>query len=111
MRTRASVLDGLQARERLGSTGVGQDIAIPHCVLIPEPIVIYLPITPVDFDALGQDVDFCVLLVPTDANEVHLNLLREVIQIFSEPESREPLGRAFDQISLFNAVQRLFEGK
>ena len=65
------------------------------------------------FDALdGQDVDFlCVLLVPTDANEVHLNLLREVIQIFSEPESREPLGRAFDQISLFNAVQRLFEGK
>ena len=66
-----------------------QGIAIPHCRAdIPEPIVhlfAFYPL-PVDFDALdGQDVDFfCVLLVPTD-NEVHLNLLREVIQIFRRP--------------------------
>jgi len=107
------LLDGLQARERLGSTGVGQGIAIPHCRSeIDTPTVhLFALAEPVDFDALdGQAVDFlCVLVVPTQANEMHLNLLREVIQIFSDPSAREPLGRAFDQISLFKAVQKLFE--
>ena len=107
------LLDGLQARERLGSTGVGQGIAIPHCRSdIPHPVVhLFALAEPVDFDALdGQLVDFlCVLVVPTQANETHLNLLREVIQIFSDPSAREPLGRAFDQVSLYKAVLILFE--
>lgn len=106
------LLDGLQARERLASTGVGQGIAIPHCRTdISEPEVhLFSLAEPIDFDALdGQPVDFlCVLVVPNQANDVHLNLLREVIQVFSDPSSREPLNQAFDQISLFKAVQSLF---
>ena len=109
------LLDGLQSRERLASTGVGQGIAIPHCRGdISEPIVhLFSLAQPVEFDALdGEPVDLlCVLVVPTQANETHLNLLREVIQVFSDPSAREPLSRAFDQISLHKAVVKLFEAR
>ncbi|MGB0964821.1 MAG: PTS sugar transporter subunit IIA [Litorivicinus sp.] len=107
------LLDGLQSRERLASTGVGQGIAIPHCRADTQDPVVHLfsLAEPVDFDALdGEPVDLlCVLVVPSEANETHLNLLREVIQVFSEPSAREPLTRAFDQISLHKAVVKLFE--
>ena len=74
------LFESLVAREKLGSTGFGNGIAIPHCRLIgcktPISAVIHLA-TAVDFDAIdGEPVDLLfVLLVPEEATDEHLELL------------------------------------
>lgn len=108
------LMDGLQARERLGSTGIGQGIAVPHCrsSVVHEPSVhLFALENPIDFDALdGAPVDFlCVLLVPEDANEVHLQLLRDVIRTFGNPECRTPLLAAKTPAVLHQTAIDLFE--
>ena len=105
--------DSLMARERLGSTGVGQGIAVPHCRSkeLDEPQVHLFVLTEaIDFDALdGGPVDFlCVLLVPDSANELHLQLLRDIISTFADPETRAPLNHATDQQSLYDTAIELF---
>lgn len=108
------LVDGLQARERLGSTGIGQGIAVPHCRsgAVSEPSVhLFALEEAIDFDALdGEPVNFlCVLLVPEDANEVHLQLLRDVIRTFGNPECRAPLLAARTPEVLHRTAIDLFE--
>src|SRR5690606_25849683 len=76
---RQTVYESLIAREKLGSTGFGNGIAIPHCRLkgCPSPISALLHLNhPVDFDAIdGAPVDLLfVLLVPEAATDEHLEL-------------------------------------
>lgn len=106
--------DSLMARERLGSTGVGQGIAVPHCrskKLESPEVHLFALREPVDFDSLdGQPVDFvCVLLVPEQSNELHLQLLRDVIATFADPQARAPLLAAEDAQSLYETCIRLFK--
>ena len=75
-----AVFDSLIARERLGTTGLGAGIAIPHgrVPIAGLPIGAFVRTTaPVHFDAVdGAPVDlFFALCVPTDANREHLDLL------------------------------------
>ena len=98
---RASVYDALFAREKLGSTGLGQGIAIPHGRIkgLKEARGAFLRLaTPVQFDAAdGKPVDMIfVLLVPEAATEHHLQLLSELAQMFSERAFREQLAAAAD---------------
>jgi PTS system nitrogen regulatory IIA component len=98
---RASVYDALFAREKLGSTGLGQGIAIPHGRIkgLKEARGAFLRLaTPVQFDAAdGKPVDMIfVLLVPEAATEHHLQLLSELAQMFSECAFREQLAAAAD---------------
>ena len=77
---RSSVIDALTAREKLGSTGLGQGIAIPHGRIkgLKAPVGAFVRVaTPVPFDAPdGRPVGLIfVLLVPEAANEHHLQLL------------------------------------
>ena len=93
---RSTVFDSLFARERLGSTGLGQGIAIPHGRIkgLKDAIGGFFRLnTPVQFDAPdGNPVNLLfVLLVPEQANEHHLQLLSELAQMFSDPEFREAL--------------------
>lgn len=98
---RSIVYDALFAREKLGSTGLGQGIAIPHGRikgLKDVKAAFFRLATPVQFDAPdGKPVGFIfVLLVPEAATEHHLQLLSELAQMFSDKAFRESLAGAPD---------------
>ncbi len=98
---RSLVFDSLFARERLGSTGLGQGVAIPHGRIkgLNDAAGAFLRLAaPVQFDSPdGRPVSMLfVLLVPEQANETHLQLLSELAQIFSDRDFREALLKAPD---------------
>ena len=93
------VFDSLLARERLGSTGLGQGIAIPHGRIeglrAPQGAFIRLA-SPVPFespDGLPVSMLFA-LLVPEQAAEQHLQILAELAGLFSDRARREALQAA-----------------
>lgn len=99
--TRSTVYDALFAREKMGSTGLGLGIAIPHGRIkgLKEARGAFFRLaTPVQFDAPdGQPVNLVfVLLVPEAASEHHLQLLSELAQMFSDKAFREKLAAAPD---------------
>jgi len=103
----SSVFDSLFARERLGSTGLGHGVAIPHGRIkgLAEAVGAFLRLTePVQFDAPdGRPVSIMfVLLVPEQANEKHLQILSELAQMFSDAAFREQLLNAPDAESVHN---------
>lgn len=96
---RAVVFDSLFAREKLGSTGLGQGIAIPHGRIkgLKRAAGAFLRLSnPVAFDSPdGRPVNLLfVLLVPEQATEQHLQILSELAQRFSERSFRESLQAA-----------------
>ncbi|MGH8851909.1 MAG: PTS IIA-like nitrogen regulatory protein PtsN [Casimicrobiaceae bacterium] len=98
---RSVVFDSLFARERLGSTGLGQGIAIPHGRIkgLKEAMGAFVrPQQPIPFDAPdGKPVEqVFVLLVPEHATEEHLQLLSELAQMFGERSFREQVAQAVD---------------
>lgn len=98
---RAVVFDSLFAREKLGSTGIGQGIAIPHGRIkgLKHAAGAFLRLShPVPFDSPdGRAVNLLfVLLVPEQATEQHLQILSELAQRFSERSFRENLLAAAD---------------
>jgi nitrogen PTS system EIIA component len=93
---RSQVFDSLFAREKLGSTGLGQGVAIPHGRIkgLKEALGALVRMKqPVPFDAPdGQPVRLIfVLLVPDRATDVHLQILSELAQMFSDKAFRERL--------------------
>jgi PTS system nitrogen regulatory IIA component len=98
---RATIVSSLSAREKLGSTGLGQGIAIPHGRLkgLKEARGAFVRLaTPIAFDSPdGKPVSqVFVLLVPEHATDRHLQLLSELAQMFSERTFRERLAAATD---------------
>ena len=93
---RSLVFDSLFARERLGSTGLGQSVAIPHGRIkgLKEAVGALVRMKqPIPFDAPdGQAVELIfVLLVPDRATDMHLQILSELAQMFSDKAFREKL--------------------
>ena len=106
---RGLVFDSLFARERLGSTGLGQGVAIPHGRIkgLREPVGAFLRLkAPVPFDAPdGRPVNLIfVLLVPEQATEQHLEILSELAQMLSDREFRQNLGTAADAAALHQQI-------
>jgi PTS system nitrogen regulatory IIA component len=82
------IFDALINREKLGSTGLGKGVAIPHgrIASLESPVCAFVKLaTPVDFDATdGQAVDLIfTLLVPEDSTEEHLQVLSTIAEMFS----------------------------
>ncbi len=106
---RSTIFDSLFAREKLGSTGLGQGVAIPHGRIkgLKEAAGAFIRLaTPVPFDSPdGRAVDLLfVLLVPEQATEEHLQILSELAQRFSDRAFREKLQAATtpaDIVALF----------
>jgi nitrogen PTS system EIIA component len=109
--SRRVVIDSLQAREKLGSTGIGQGIAIPHgrirglktaqgaFVRLKSPIAFGAP------DGKPVALVF-VLLVPEQATEQHLQLLSELAQMFSDARFREKLAVPSDGAALLAVFEQ-----
>src|SRR4026209_2383714 len=98
---RSQVFDSLFAREKLGSTGLGQGVAIPHGRIkgLKEAVGAFVRLgQPVPFDAPGgQPVrPGFLLLVPEQATEQHLRVLSELAQMLSDRELREKLSTDTD---------------
>lgn len=103
---RSQVFDSLFAREKLGSTGLGQGVAIPHGRIpkLREATAAFVRTThPIPFDAPdGQPVTMIfVLLVPELATDLHLQILGELAQMFSDEGFRKLLLACEDNVSAY----------
>ena len=92
--SRALITDSLFARERLGSTGLGHGVAIPHGRIkgLKAPMAAVLQLAqPIGFDAPDeQPVGLLIfLLVPEAATQKHLEILSEIAELLSDSELRE----------------------
>ena len=107
-----SLFHGLVARERLGSTGIGEGIAIPHC-RAPGIKRIHGCLAklaaPVDFDAPDdQPVDLVfALVVPEERNDEHLATLARIAALLQHETSRAALRKCTSHEELFNTAVTL----
>ncbi|MFT7387942.1 MAG: PTS system nitrogen regulatory IIA component [Candidatus Endobugula sp.] len=103
------VFSALISREKLGSTGIGNGIAIPHCRISDCKDITAMLITlqqGIDFDAIDNekvDVIF-VLIVPEDANDNHLRTLASIAEKLSDETILHAIRRAQDTPSLLDAL-------
>jgi len=103
------IFESLCQRERLGSTGLGHGVAIPHC-RVEQPGVSGAFIRlkrPIDFDSPdGSGVDlFFAIAVPTECSEAHLKLLSAIAELFGDPDHRERLRAAPDYRALIAVLE------
>ncbi len=107
------IYDALITRERLGSTGLGDGIAIPHCRVAhcEETICALVSLQDaIEFDAIdNKAVDlFFVLLVPPEEHcqhaELHLEILQGLAELLSQPAYCERLRKARDTQQLYEAA-------
>lgn len=106
------LLDHLVAREKLGSTGLGKGVAIPHC-RTPGVKKIHGCLTklvaPVDFDAVDDEpVDLIfALVVPEEKNDEHLSTLARIAAIMQDEQSRQLLRQCTSSQQLFDTALAL----
>lgn len=102
---RSQTFDSLFAREKLGSTGLGHGVAIPHGRIkgLRDAIAAFVKTQAlIPFDAPdGQPVNLIfVLLVPERATDLHLQLLGELAQMFSDKTFREQIQNSNDVVEI-----------
>jgi len=107
--TDEEIFESLIARERLGSTGIGHGVAIPHGRIHTDnkSIAAFMQLKDsVDFDAIdGQPVDLVFgLLVPEDSTDEHLKILAGVASLFSDTSICEQLRQATTNEELYNIL-------
>jgi nitrogen PTS system EIIA component len=101
----AALADNLAARERLGSTGLGHGVAIPHGRIkgLKEPVAAVLRLKePIAFSAPDDErvVLFVFLFVPEAATQCHLEILSEIAEMLSDRDLRDRLKSAGDAMQL-----------
>jgi nitrogen PTS system EIIA component len=103
------VFDSFVQRERLGSTGVGRGIAIPHLRVagLKKIVCIFARLdTPIAFDSHdGEDVDLIfALLTPEQAGGDHLKALARISRLMREPTTTQKLRASKDRASLHTVL-------
>lgn len=106
-----SVFRVLIEREKLGSTGVGHGVALPHARMedIQDAILALAILNePLDYQAADhEDVRIVVgLLVPQNANDTHLQILAHLARLLSQSRLRDRLLQANDKHEVFSALER-----
>jgi PTS system nitrogen regulatory IIA component len=107
--SRSLVTDSLFSRERLGSTGLGHGVAIPHGRIkglkLPMAAVLQLA-NPIGFDAPDeQPVNLLIfLLVPESATQKHLEILSEIAEMLSDATLREKMARSASAAELHGFI-------
>ncbi len=105
-----TVFEHLLERERLGSTGLGHGIALPHARMkeVTEAVGAFAQLQDgVDFDAIDdKPVDLAfALLVPESADEMHLQLLAQLASMFNDPQLRQGLREASSSDQILELLQ------
>lgn len=106
------IFNALMAREQLGSTGLGNGIAIPHCrvPLCQEIIGMLISLDePIDFDSVdGKPVDILfVLIVPDKKTDEHVKTLANIAELFNDEDFCYTLRQTNSSEDLYNiAVTR-----
>jgi PTS system nitrogen regulatory IIA component len=111
----SDILNSLSAREKLGSTGLGHGVAIPHGRMagVNESVGAFMRLKhPLDYDAHdGQPVDLVFgLLVPQGATEAHLKHLAAIAEMFSDEAFCQKLRGAADETSLYQLLKSYAPG-
>ena len=105
------IFDELMARERLGSTGLGEGVAIPHCRIPCEQVhgAFLLLKQAVDYDAIdGEGVDLLfVLIVPPEENSAHLDVLAGLAGVFGDADNRKGLRSCTTDAQLYERISGL----
>ena len=106
---RSTVTDNLFARERLGSTGLGEGVAIPHGRIkgLKAPMAaVFLLQSPIGFDAPDEQAVALLifLLVPEAATQKHLEILSEIAELLSDSTLREQLKTSTDAAALHHLI-------
>ena len=106
---RATVTDNLFARERLGSTGLGHGVAIPHGRIkgLKSPMAaVFQLASPIGFDAPDEQpvVLLIFLLVPEAATQKHLEILSEIAELLSDAPLREKIKSSADAAELHSMI-------
>ena len=106
---RALITDSLFARERLGSTGLGHGVAIPHGRIkgLKQPLAaVFQLANPIGFDAPDElPVQLLIfLLVPEAATQKHLEILSEIAELLSDSALRERMKAADDAVNLHTLI-------
>ena len=106
---RAMVADSLFARERLGSTGLGYGVAIPHGRIkgMKSPLAaVFLLADPIGFDAPDEKpVSLMIfLLVPEASTQKHLEILSEIAEMLSDSGLRDQLKACSDAVKLHELI-------
>lgn len=102
---RSMVFDNLFARERLGSTGLGHGVAVPHGRIkgLKAPLAAFVRLAdPIPFESPdGQPVSLLVfLLIPDNVTQQHLEILSEIAEMFSNDAFRTILATDPDPTSV-----------
>ncbi len=106
---RTLITDSLFSRERLGSTGLGHGVAIPHGRIkgLKAPLAAVFQLrNPIGFDAPDQiPVRLLIfLLVPEAATQKHLEILAEIAQLLSDTDVRARLLECDDSAHLYDLI-------
>ena len=107
--SRALVTDSLFSRERLGSTGLGHGVALPHGRIkgLKSPMAAVLQLSQsIGFDAHDElPVKLLIfLLVPEAATQKHLDILAEIAEMLGEVALREKLLASTDATELYQLI-------
>lgn len=105
------LLGSLLNREKMGSTGIGNGIAIPHGKLnnTNKAIAVFLTTKQaIDFDAIdNKPVDiFICLFVPQNSTQEHLETLQSIAKLFSDRKTAKQIRKCTNQQEMFNLIQQ-----
>ncbi|MGZ3237957.1 MAG: PTS sugar transporter subunit IIA [Burkholderiaceae bacterium] len=106
---RSLVSDNLFARERLGSTGLGHGVAVPHGRIkgLKEPLAAFVRLAePIPFESPdGQPANLLIfLLIPDNVTQQHLEILSEIAEMFSDDTFRTEVTNDPEPASVFSRI-------
>jgi PTS system nitrogen regulatory IIA component len=106
---RSTVSENLFARERLGSTGLGHGVAVPHGRIkgLKAPLALFMRLAePIPFESPdGEPVKLLIfLLIPDNVTQQHLEILSEIAEMFSDHAFRAELIANTDAASVYSRL-------
>jgi fructose-specific phosphotransferase system IIA component len=115
-RNRNKLIDALMSREALGSTAIGQGIAIPHakCDCVDKLVAAFgLSKKGVDFDSLDGELAyiFFLLVAPQDSAGPHLKALARISRLLKDKSFRDTLRTCMDEKSVIKVIAQEDEKK